>query len=285
MLPARANATLIAGIFLLRISAQAQTAFAPLEDWKAAVIGGDQSALTKLYDANPALTEVGKDGGITLRDECAFWSEMAIGGMTEFNPRLLESATGDGKTRLVLRISVTLRGKPLYASMSQVWAHQAGGWKLIASRRAVFADEATRRLPQPVAPNVNLYSDPREAQAELNAALDRAARERKRVLVVFGGNWCYDCHVLDTTFRSKEFAQFVNANFVVVHINVGDDGKDNNELAARLGVALDKGVPSLGVLEPDGKAVYAQKNGEFESTLKIGPEDVRAFLEKWKPAR
>jgi thioredoxin 1 len=105
------------------------------------------------------------------------------------------------------------------------------------------------------------------------------------VLVVFGANWCYDCHVLDTTFRSKEFAPLVNANYVVVHISVGDEGKDNHDLAARLGVALDHGIPSLAVLEPDGKVVVAQKSGEFESTVKIGPEDVRAFLNKWKPAR
>jgi hypothetical protein len=90
--------------------------------------------------------------------------------------------------------------------------------------------------------------------------------------------------VLDTTFRSPEFARLVNANYVVVHINVGEEGKDNHDLAARLGVALDKGIPSLGVLEPDGKVVVAQKRGEFESTVKIGPEDVRAFLEKWKPS-
>jgi hypothetical protein len=91
--------------------------------------------------------------------------------------------------------------------------------------------------------------------------------------------------VLDTTFHSAAFAPLVDSNFVVVHINIGDDGKENHDIAARLGVALDKGVPSLGVLEPSGKVVYAQKNGEFEATEKIGPEDVRAFLEKWKPSR
>ena len=151
-------------------------------------------------------------------------------------------------------------------------------------RRSSFENEPTRTLPQPAAPNVSLYSEPREAKAELNAALAKAAKEHKRVLVVFGGNWCYDCHVLDATFRSKAFAPLVDANYVVVHINVGEEGKDNNQLAARLGVALDKGVPSLGVLEPDGTVVYAQKNGEFEATEKIGPADIRAFLEKWKPA-
>ena len=62
------------------------------------------------------------------------------------------------------------------------------------------------------------------------------------------------------------------------------NGDRSAGIRARLGVALDKGVPSLGVLEPDGKVVYAQKDGEFEATEKIGPADIRAFLEKWKPA-
>jgi hypothetical protein len=35
-----------------------------------------------------------------------------------------------------------------------------------------------------------------------------------------------------------------------------------------------KGVPALAVLDPDGKVVYSQKKGEFESTPAIGPEDV-----------
>jgi len=40
-------------------------------------------------------------------------------------------------------------------------------------------------------------------------------------------------------------------------------------------VGLNRGFQP-GVLEPDGKVVFAQKDGEFESTVKIGPEDVRA---------
>ena len=71
----------------------------------------------------------------------------------------------------------------------------------------------------------------------------------------------------------------------MIHINVGEEGKDNNDLAARLGVRLDKGVPSLGVLDSTGKTIYGQQNGEFEATEKIGPADIRGFLEKWKPRR
>jgi thioredoxin 1 len=274
-----------ATLLLIQIFAWAQVPFAPFNEWKSAVINGDRASLSKLYSANPAaVTQAGKDR-IGVQDELAFWAGLKARGMTEFHPRVLEITTANGNTGLVLRISATSGSSHVYAGLRQEWAREADGWKIVASVRSpAFTDEAPRTLPQPAAPNVSLYSDPHEAGAELKAALAKAAREHKRVLVVFGGNWCYDCHVLDTTFHSKDFAPLVDANFVVVHINIGDEGKDNNDLAARLGVALDKGVPSLGVLEPSGKVVYAQKNGEFEATEKIGPEDVRAFLEKWKPS-
>ena len=114
------------------------------------------------------------------------------------------------------------------------------------------------------------------------ALATKAAKEHKRVILIFGGNWCYDCHVLDTTLRSRDFAPLVEANYLVMHINIGDEGRDNNDPAKRVGVNLDKGVPSLAVLNANGKVVFAHANGEFESTIKIGPEDVRVFLEKWR---
>src|ERR1700723_3268732 len=273
----------LATILLLPICSAAEKPFAPLEEWKSAVMSGDQASIEKFYSPE-AVTQVGKDR-IALKDEWAFWAGLKKTGMTTFNPRLLEVIKVKGNTELLLRISVTSSGNShLYGSVRQDWAHQADGWKIVASRRgAKLTEEAQRVLPQPAAPNVNLYSEPREAEAELKAALAKAAAEHKRVLVMFGGNWWYDCHVLDTTFHSKDFAPLVDSNYVVVHINIGEDGKDNGDLAARLGVALDHGVPSLGVLDPDGKVVYAQKNGEFEATEKIGPQDVRAFLEQWKP--
>lgn len=283
---------LLAALLIVgQLPAQRQELFAPLKAWESAVARGDEAGLSKLYSIDPAVvTQAGKKR-ISANDECVFWAGLKSAGMTEFHPRLLEiTRTRDiaqqDRAQLVLRISITANGAPLLAGMRQVWARQSDGWKMIASVRSeAFGKEAPRTLPQPAIPNVRLYSDPRDAAAELKAGLARAGQEGKRVIVVFGGNWCYDCHVLDATFHSTQFAPLVDANFVVVHINIGDEGKDNNDLAARLGVALDKGVPSLGVLEPSGHVVYAQKDGQFEATEKIGPEDIRRFLEKWKPHR
>ncbi|HET6142680.1 MAG TPA: hypothetical protein VFE02_04175, partial [Candidatus Acidoferrales bacterium] len=57
----------------------------------------------------------------------------------------------------------------------------------------------------------------------------------------------------------------------------------NLDLAKKYEIPLNKGVPSLAILDPDGTLLVSQKNGEFESTVRIGPEDVLEFLKKWKP--
>jgi hypothetical protein len=274
----------LAAALSLAAVASAQKPFAPVEAWEAAVSAGNEAALAQLYSAGAA-TEAGK-ARIPLNDELAFWMHFKAGGITEFKPRLLESTTlkGSGHQWLVLRLTITSAGNRVYDNIRMEWAREGDGWKIVMSRRAeTFSGEKTRTLPQPSTPNVNLYSDPDEAEAELKAALGTAAKQHKRVIVIFGGNWCYDCHVLDAAFHSKALAPLVEANYVVVHVNVGDEVKDNRGMAERLGVVIDKGVPSLGVLEADGSVVYAQKNGEFEDTVKFGPADVRAFLEKWKP--
>jgi len=166
-----------------------------------------------------------------------------------------------------------------------VWIQQGATWRIALTQRGDLAASPTFRLPEPVKPNTDLYPPPEKAEKEISAALASAAKDHKRLILVFGANWCYDCHVLDATFHSKNFAPVVNANYHVVHVNVGDDGDKNLDLAEKYGVPLKKAVriPSLAVLDPDGKVLYSQKNGEFDDSVRIGPADVAAFLKKWAP--
>ena len=41
-----------------------------------------------------------------------------------------------------------------------------------------------------------IYSETADAHTEVRQALAQAAKEHKRVLLDFGGNWCGDCQVL-----------------------------------------------------------------------------------------
>jgi thioredoxin 1 len=128
-----------------------------------------------------------------------------------------------------------------------------------------------------------IYPDAARAGADIEAALKQAAQTHRRVLVDFGGDWCTDCKILDINFRKPENAALLKDRYVVVHVNVGKKGIDENlDVGERYGIALKKGVPALAVLESDGRLVYAQKEGEFESMRSMDPQSVNDFLKKWQ---
>ena len=128
-----------------------------------------------------------------------------------------------------------------------------------------------------------IYNESADARAEIKEALVKATAEHKRVIVVFGANWCYDCHVLDAAFHRSDLAPILAANYEVVHVDIGK-GEKNQDLMTKYEVPMKRGIPGLAVLDADGKLVYSQKNGEFENARALTPEDFLAFLNKWKPA-
>jgi thioredoxin 1 len=265
-------------------------AFEPLDNWKTAVLAGDRTALAAFYMTSPpARAKTPQGETLDPAEEPAFWSSLRPAGLDRLEVKVLEAKTlQPGVMALVLRIEAGLKTsqgeKSAIVSSAQVWVQRLGEWKIVSTQRGDPAAKEARRLPEPARPNTQLYPPPEEAQVEISSALAAAAKDHKRVLLVFGGNWCYDCHVLDATFRSKSIAPVVNANYHVLHINVGNYDA-NLDLAKKYEIPLEKGVPSLAILDPDGKLVVSQKKGEFESTVSIGPEVIVEFLKKWKPQR
>jgi thiol-disulfide isomerase/thioredoxin len=130
----------------------------------------------------------------------------------------------------------------------------------------------------------NIYPDPAQAKSDLAQALRTAAATHKRVLLDFGGNWCGDCQVLDIYLHDPANLPIVDANFVVVHINIGQYDA-NLPLAQHYQIPLDKGVPAVAILSDHGTLLYSQKSGEFEAMRKMESAEVTKFLVRWKPVR
>jgi thiol:disulfide interchange protein len=130
----------------------------------------------------------------------------------------------------------------------------------------------------------DIYPDPSQAKADLAAALKTAAATHRRVLLDFGGNWCGDCQVLDLYMHDSKNQPLIDANFVVVHINIGRMDA-NLDIAEKYQVPLNKGVPALAVLSEHGALLYSQKNGEFEAMRSMESSALTEFLVQWRPAR
>ncbi|MGC2298765.1 MAG: thioredoxin family protein [Acidobacteriaceae bacterium] len=127
----------------------------------------------------------------------------------------------------------------------------------------------------------HIYNEGADAHAEIRDALATAAREHKRVILDFGGNWCGDCQVLDIYFRQQPNAQLLQSNYVLVDIDIGRYDH-NTDLADKYDVPLKRGVPALAVLDAHGRVLYSQKTGEFENMRHMDPNSVTSFLEHWK---
>ena len=130
----------------------------------------------------------------------------------------------------------------------------------------------------------DIYPPPANAPVELTAALHRAAREHKRILLDFGGNWCGDCKVLDYYMHQPQNAALLERNYVLVDINIGEYDR-NLALAEKYAIPLKRGVPAMAVLDEHGKLLYSQKQGEFESMRRVDPAAVTQFLMRWRPER
>ncbi len=281
----RSNVLLLVATIVLCGHSRAQaptagspTGFAPLDQWKSAIVARDAAALQALYSTDPA-AKVRANGVVGGADaDVNFWLGLKARSMKLEIVRVTERP---GVENFIFKAEVQtgLPNSPnINVTDSQGWRKQGEQWRLVGAERT-----DAPHLKQPSDMKKNIYPADADAHAEIKEAEERAATEHKRVLLVFGANWCFDCHVLDLAFQRPDLAPIVASGYEVVHVDLGPDGKKNADLVAQFEVPLDKGIPALAVAESDGKLVVSQKNGEFEDARSLTPEALLEFLNKWKP--
>ena len=251
-----------------------------LEQWKAAVISGNIATLQALYSSNPPAQVATAAGASSVTSEIAFWTGLK-GRRVKLSVVQADSPQ-EGVERLFLQAEFLTRtgpgGETLYATEGQLWQMQGGQWRIIGTKRS-----ATTKLQQPASISKVIYAPGVDGHAEIKRALELAAKGHKRVLVVFGANWCYYCHVLDLAFQRPDIVGVLQQSFEVVHVDVGE-GDKNQDLMQEYQVPMKRGIPAIAVLDSSGKLLYSQKGGEFERARALAPEDVLQFLNKWKAA-
>jgi hypothetical protein len=247
--------------------------FEALEKWQMAILNGDATQLGSLYSlAPPAQIDTGT-GNVDAGAEVAFWTGLKIRSM---DLHIVESTSPQpGIQKLLFQASAQTPSRTVYVRSAQLWQMQSGGWRIIAAGREIT------KLEQPLSTDKTIYPAQANAREEIREAEKRAAKANKRVLVVFGADWCYDCHVLDKAFQRRDIAAALTPNYEVVHVNVGR-GEKNQDLMNEYAVPMKKGIPAIAILDSSGKLLYSQRNGEWERARALGPEDLIALLRKWK---
>ena len=263
-------------ILAIATVSSAQTLSPALDQWKNVLLTGDPGSLRSVYSVDPAPRLLVPDGPASVQEDIAFWMGLKITAIAFQSLEDREARPGVEQAIFTLKLK-TESGKNVYVSMQQVWQKQPDGWRLVAAQRTKDA-----RLERSQSPDKDMYPADADAHAEIKEALAHAAKNHHRVLVVFGADWCYDCHVLNLAFHGGDLAPVIEKNYEVVHVDIGE-GDKNQDLMKQYEVPMAKGIPAIAVLDADGKLIYSQKNGEFEKARSMDSGTMLAFLNKWKP--
>ena len=150
---------------------------------------------------------------------------------------------------------------------------------LVMAQQPSSNDETLR----PITAKTDLYPVDADAKKEIDAALKTALAENKRVMLIFGGNWCYDCHVLNQALHEGRAHEIVKETFLLVHVDIGE-GNKNLDLIKKYETTLGSGVPTVVIVDDEGRVIYSSTKGEFEAARRMMKKDLVSFLKKWKPA-
>ena len=122
------------------------------------------------------------------------------------------------------------------------------------------------------------YDASADARAAIRAALRTVGAGPRRVLVVFGANWCADCRALDDSLKSGRNADLMAREFLVVKVDVGRFDR-NLDVAKAYGDPIRQGIPAAVVLAADARVLYATQAGELSSARRMSATGVYDFFD------
>ena len=104
------------------------------------------------------------------------------------------------------------------------------------------ADEILE-MPLPLPYNGDIYSE-----NDIEIFLDSSIRKSKQSIIIFGGNWCPDCRILEGTLLLPTIKKYMIEHYEIMHVDVGRYDKNMN-LISYFKIPKEEGVPRVLVFD------------------------------------
>jgi len=129
-----------------------------------------------------------------------------------------------------------------------------------------------------------LYDPTLDGMKQIKEAVGKAAKERKHVLIQYGGNWCHWCIRFDAFCKADtSISNIITANYIPVKLNY-DPVNKNDESNAYLGNPARFGFPVFIIVDGKGKVLHIQDSGLLEEGQGYNKQKVTGFFSQWTPA-
>jgi len=129
----------------------------------------------------------------------------------------------------------------------------------------------------PLDPTQGPYSGDADASGEIVIARADAKDRGRFLMVTFGANWCYDCRNLHRMLETDEVHSYTDELFDFMFVDVGKLNQ-NRQVAERLGVDLNRGIPVAVFYAPDGSLIGSTNEGQLESARYYSSKQILKFV-------
>lgn len=133
------------------------------------------------------------------------------------------------------------------------------------------------------ADTTRLYNPYANVEKDVQAALAKAKKEKKHVLLQIGGNWCIWCYRFNSFVKTDSLLnKLVESNYVVYHLNYSKENR-NLDYLKKLGYPQRFGFPVMVVLDAEGTRLHTQNSALLEKGNGYDRDKVQEFFKHWAP--
>ena len=141
------------------------------------------------------------------------------------------------------------------------------------SANILLNNSDTLSLPLPLP-----YDGVEYSPEQVNEFIDKVIKQSKQPILIFGGNWCPDCRILDGTLQLPTIKIFMEEKYQIMHIDVGRYDK-NMELISYFGIPKEKGVPRVLVFNKNKIILNKESTKEWTTARDRGKQEVFDYFQ------
>ena len=113
------------------------------------------------------------------------------------------------------------------------------------------------KMPLPLPYNGEIYSE-----SDIERFLDSSINKSKQPIIIFGGNWCPDCRILEGTLQLPTIKKYMIEHYEILHVDVGRYDKNMN-LISYFKIPKEEGVPRVLVFDINKNILNMESTKEW----------------------
>ena len=115
---------------------------------------------------------------------------------------------------------------------------------------------------------------------QLDKFIDLSISKGKQPVVIFGGNWCPDCRILEGTLAMPTIKKFLQQHYQVMHIDIGRYDR-NMDLMDHLNIESKKGVPRVVILDLEKNIMNSSTSSEWTTARDRKQQEIYNYFQKF----